>query len=340
MKTKQFIPIIILLLLSLSSCREISVSTKVNEDGSFTRIITVTGDSSDVFNPDLPYPVDDTWVQSARKDTSSDGDYILTYTKTFKDSKQLNDEIGRDTGWRKQVNREIKVRKGFGFFYSYLTYRETWEAANPFSQLDYKDYLSEEDIHWLSGYQVVTNENDSMRMIEAEDKAEQFLYEAISAEIIIALENGARSLKSEELSGYDFRLYKDSIMQKMNEWDFKSARDFIDYYVEWTGDDRVLVLHEIESSVFDEIDRDILLLENVFGMEGHQVFVEMPGLITSTNSPSINGNQVSWKMSGMSFLFQDYEMSAQTRTVNKWAFVLAGIVLLLLVVVLVLKTRK
>ena len=58
MKTQHIVLLLLFVIITFSACREISVTTKVNEDGSFTRIITITGDSADIFKKNLPYPID------------------------------------------------------------------------------------------------------------------------------------------------------------------------------------------------------------------------------------------------------------------------------------------
>jgi hypothetical protein len=341
MKTKQIlIYIAALLLISVTSCREIEVKTIVNEDGSFTRIITVTGDSSDVFKQDLPYPVDETWEKAQRKDTSDAGDYILTYTKTYENSKILNEELASDTSWRKNLDRRIDVKRGFGFFYSYLTYREVYKAANPFNLIDYREYLTEEDLIWLSGNKVALNSEDSVRIEQAEERVEKFLQEAITLEIIQVVEEGIEQLDNSSIDPKQVVLYHDSIVSMVDKWDFGSVSDFIEYYANWTGNDEVLKLYELDPPIFKEIDEDMAALEKVFEMESYRIHVEVPGLITETNSLTLKGNQVSWAVTVQSFLLRDYEMVVKSRVVNVWAFWVAGSVLLLLVIVLILKARK
>jgi len=150
MKIREILIILLFVLLIFSGCREISVTTQIHRDGSFTRIIRITGDSSSVFKGDLPYPIDSTWEQVAIKDTTRDdakGDnYILTYTKTFNSSEGFNSQIALDTSWRKRLGRQITVTNSFGFFYSYLTFREIFQPANPFTFIPYENYLTPDDL--------------------------------------------------------------------------------------------------------------------------------------------------------------------------------------------------
>ncbi len=66
----------------------------------------------------------------------------------------------------------------------------------------------------------------------------------------------------------------------------------------------------------------------------------MPGLITATNSAMLNGNQVRWEFQGGNVMVRDFEMYAESRVMNYWAFILAGLVMLALVVMLVVKAVR
>ena len=150
MKTKYFIYLLLLMSAVLSSCREISIKTTVNNDGSFTRTITIKGDSSEVHDLDLPYPVDSSWMQEIHRDTADTSVYFCTLSKSYKNVDELNSEIRNDTSWRKQIAREVTISKRFMFFYSFLTYKQVYKAANSFGT-DYRAYLNKEDILWISG---------------------------------------------------------------------------------------------------------------------------------------------------------------------------------------------
>ncbi|MFC2107069.1 hypothetical protein ACFLRY_01915 [Bacteroidota bacterium] len=339
MKSKQFLNILLILLLALTSCREITVSTIINKDGSFTRVVTITGDSSDVFKLDLPYPIDSSWIAISEKDSVNKGDYKLTYTKTFKSSKDLNDEIARDTGWRKQLDKHLEIRKSFGFFYSYPKYKEVFKAANPFSEYDYSDYLNQEDILWLSGQKVPITKADSAKLKSADDRSTEYFVDLLTIEIIKVLEKGLAELDKPELVPQDVILHKDSIKHRLND-DNENLKIFIDYYAKWIDNPAVKELNKIEPPIFQELNKKFKLLLEVMGMESYTVEVELPGIIMETNSTKLKGNKVEWKVDPMSFILEDFEMYVESRIINKWAFYVAGGVLLLLIVLLIIRIRK
>ena len=340
MKRKYIISSIFILAITLSSCRELTISTVVNQDGSFTRIVTITGDSADVFKPlNLPYPVDKTWEKEIVKDTTKDKNYILTYTKLYKNSDLINQEMSQDTSWRKKMNRTIHVGKKFVFFYSYLNYAETIKATNPFT-LDYNDYITKEDLLWLAGKKIATNSSDSAKISQAEDKALAYLLKAISGEIIHAIKTGIEQLNNPAIHPDLVENYRDSITARVDEFKFNSTLEFVDDLAKWTDNDEVLKLKEMDHTAYMELDIKIQFIEKMLDNDVYKVSVEMPGILTETNSPSTKGNIVSWNVNTYSFLFEDITMEVESRVINKWMFILAGVILLSLIGLTIFKSRK
>ncbi|MFC2102176.1 hypothetical protein ACFLS7_04205 [Bacteroidota bacterium] len=345
MKIREILILLFVVILVFSGCREISVTTQVHRDGSFTRTVTVTGDSSSVFEDgNLPYPIDSTWERVAVKDTSSDkksGDsWILTYSKTFTGSKELMSEITRDTSWRKQLQCQITVDNSFGFFYSYLTFKQVYQPANPFTFLPYQDSLTSEDLLWLSGQKTVVSPSDSNRFDEVEERAEGFLIASVTAEMEHILGNGIVRLNDSALTPGDVIRFHDSIHRYVAEWQIDQPEKFIGYLKQWSGNAAFDKLLTLEPPLFTEFSKKVDLFNNLLMMDTYPETVEMPGLIIETNSAMLKGNQVSWEIQPMCFMFTEYKMVVESRVVNNWAFVVTGIVLLLLIVVMIVKAVK
>jgi len=342
MKTQHFLIIIVMLLLSFAGCREITVKTTIHEDGSFTRLIIVRGDdSSGVFNAALPYPINASWQRSLVFDsTTKNKPYTLTYTKKYSNSDELNAEIQSDTSWRKQIVRSTHIDKRFGFFYSYLSFNETIKETNPFTNLNYHDYLTDDDINLLKGNVLLINEADSTRFELADKKAEEFIITSLSSGIALDLQKGIKQLNSPTLNHEDVLKYMDSITKKVEEFETGDNEIFIDYYASWTGNTEVLQLKEIEPPLFAESNKQMELFFQIFTMENYNQVVEMPGLLTETNSISPIGNQVNWRVDPIAFVFADYTMYAESRVVNYWAFVVTGVVILLFIILLIVKAFR
>ncbi|HSG68009.1 MAG TPA: hypothetical protein VK994_04830 [Bacteroidales bacterium] len=344
MKTKYLITTLLLMALSLSSCREITVKTKVNSDGSFTRILTLKGDINDstsvVSKSGLPYPVDDSWELTTMRDTADSTRLICIYSKNFPGDEELKSEIASDTSWMKKLDREITVKKKFMFFYSFITYREIYRKADPSGLLDYKDYMSPRDLEWLVGNKQPLNAADSTMHDSAEARAERYIMDSYRAEVLSALRNGIQRLNDPELQSFDLEAYKNDSLFVADFDDLKVHKYFIDSLVSLTGQPELHKLNDLSPPVFADLVNKIDLFEKIMMMHDYGSEVEMPGLITGTNSIEVIGNTVAWQVQPTSFYFEDYEMFVESRVVNQWAFVLSGAVLLLLIIVFVVRVFR
>lgn len=339
MRTHIIVLLLIFIIVTLSACREITVTTRVNNDGSFTRIITITGDSADLFKKDLPYPVDDSWLFEVKHD-SVDTSMFVTYTKTYTNSIDLNKEIDSDTSWKKQLRRSIEVNKKFGFFFSYLTFKEVIKSANPFTMLDYSDHLTPEELMWLNKEKLPLTEADTTIMEEIEEKALEFVGKSITEELIVHFEEGIKKLNDPAVNPGIIRLHYDSILAHVYEWEFENSSALIDNIAIWSDESRVLDIKQFFPELFADFNKKVELFDNVLQMEIYDQVVEMPGIITETNSPGLIGNQVSWDVDSDCFLFNDYTMYVESRVVNVWSFILLGLVLVSLIIFLTIKSFR
>ncbi len=339
MKTKHLIYMVLLIGFALSSCREITIKTTINNDGSFTRLITLKGDSADVIKLDLPYPVDSSWVREFYSDTSDTTKYICTYTKTYKNDDLLNAEIHNDTSWRSQIQRDVEISKRFMFFYSFITYRQVYKAANPMAE-DYHGYLNNEDLLWLSEVKTQQSKKDSIRYDSADARLDRYWTNALLIGIMDDLEKGLNQLDEPGLKDFDLSLYRDSIAANVMKWSDGKFEVAIDALVAWSGNPELARLHDIEPPVFQDLDELNIYIAKLIFAEKYTLEAEMPGLITETNATMMHGNTVSWDIAPLSFYFEDYEMTVESRVVNYWAFIVSGIVILLLLIALIVKLFK
>jgi len=346
MKTKYIISLLLTISFMLSSCREVNVKTKVNSDGSFSRIITVSGDSSGVVRMDFPYPIDSTWITEMSRDTIDSTQFIRTYTRHYRNDDLLQQEIKNDTGWWRKIERSIEISKRFRFFYSFVSYKEIYKAANPSTLLDYRDYLSNEDLQWISG-RIPLSKNDSLILEEIGKKIESYTDDTFVEEFIFALQNGLQNIDDPSVQSIDVGLYRDSIQKYVfskllaGEGDYeKQMVQSFDMLAQWTQNKKVLQLHKVSPPVFEDLLNKIEMFELLLNMENFSIEVEMPGLITETNSYNLIGNTVRWRVDNDTFYFEDLEMYVESRVVNYWAFVLSGIIVLLLLIALIVKLLK
>ena len=311
----------------------------MNPDGSFTRIVTVTGDSAEVFSRNLPFPVDETWEKSFSRDSTDSTKYIMRYTKFYKNSERLKEEIKSDTSAYSIIKKDISIRKNFRFFYSYLTYEEVYKALYPFC-LDYKDYFTENDLQLSTGMLNPQSPEDSLAYENADTRVENYLLAAAFKEVDSIIRSGISKLDDPRLNAVDMSLYQDSLRKILINLDFEHGEDFIDSLINWSGNEDLKLLTTIDPPLFAEFDRRTELWQKALDLDGYAVEVELPGLITVTNSNMLKGNEVRWEFRSTVLFFRDTVFFVESRVINYWAFIIAGIVLFALVIVLVVKAVR
>lgn len=93
--------------------------------------------------------------------------------------------------------------------------------------------------------------------------------------------------------------------------------------------DKLSQSQSLDSLAYEEIDHRYNRMQSITSNTyGNQLL--MPGIITSTNAKSMNGNILSWEIEPGEFFFYDFVMSAESRMMNKWAFWTSGFIVLLL----------
>lgn len=338
MKTNvQILAFLAIVMLVFSSCRELTVTTQVHRDGSFTRIITVTGDSTEVLGDGFPFPVDETWVKTTSRDTAEKTKFIVQYSKSYKKDEELNKEIGLDTSKYRILDKEISIKKRFGFFYSYLTFKEVYKCANPFGNLDYKKYISGDALRMANGEEQVITPADSAFKKDSEDKILVYLEESVASELESITKEGIKKLNDPVLNLVDPAIYHDSLVVALDKSNFNKGSDVLGFYRKWSGADAFSRLDSLQPALFEEFDRKLEKLDDIFNLPGYTEEVEMPGLVTGTNSATLIGNKASWDFEAFPLFATDREFRIESRVVNYWAFGLAGIVLLGMIVFLVVK---
>lgn len=340
MDIKHFIYGFISLLLIFSGCREITVRTTINKDGSFTRQIRITGDSSELYTGNLPYPVDSSWTRELSRDTTDVKKYALTYTRYYGSMDVLSKELDGDSSWISRLNRKTNISKRFGLFYTYLTFSETYPAANPFQKISFSDYLTPQEVAILKGDALLLTKQDSLQKEAADEKMEEYLLHTLAKEVTDVLTDGIRQLDHAGLRPEDIEPYQDSLMRKLSDWNFQSPDEFIGYYSEWSGNPVFDELSKLEPPIFEALNAQMDFFEKILMMQEYTQEVEMPGLLIATNSHTITANRVSWEVKPDLFLLTDYEMTAESRVVNNWAFIGGAFLLLTLLVFLLAKNRR
>jgi hypothetical protein len=348
---------IFLLILSMGSCLDYTVTTRVNRDGSIFRQYRVRGDSAKIFKGSLMIPsgsewkISHNWGPKNEKDTAS-GEKQYTYlaSRTFRDIDELNSWLATDTAWG-SLKPDIRLKKQFRWFYTYYTYSEIYPMSFPFQKVPVDSFLtgleqslimdddrtayspdSNKLIWRVKGSEYTYTPADSVKMKKLREKCEQKFIGWMNASII---EDYIDLLKKN---------FKDEaviieLSKKKEAWknagvpriDFNKNVDFtsIDFLNaigdSITGSGRLKELYEKNAGIFEEFISKLRKVENFGYDDSYTHVLSLPGKLYFTNSDNVGLNDLEWHVENMFFFMKDYEMKASSRVANLWIMVLSGL---------------
>ncbi len=348
MKLKRshiFISLIAVILMALTGCREITTSTRIFSDGSCERTVLIEGDSSDVFSGSYPLPLDSSWTFEIKKDSSEKVKYFYSATKSFKRVSDLNNEYLYDSvSTFSKVDRSIKLKKHFRWFFTILTYQEIYRDVNPFKQIPISNYLSDDEINilfadddnpkYFSGKDSIKNAETKN---EVEEKFETWFGINIFEEFYQAFLQGAAQLGDSNLTQEKILSKKDILTKTVLadtisffEIDEDNLLDSLINICENTFQTPdVLKLLEKGNDTFQELKNKLAAFE-IFWTEGYTNKVFMPGRLIDANAEAVESNKVVWEVEVGNFFLRDFEMRAESRIVNRWAIPVTAVILVVI----------
>ncbi len=363
-------PVLFFFLL-LSGCLEYTVTTRVQPDGSLERVFTVRGDSSDIFDgsmmvpPDTSWTITTKWEEVMKEDSTMDKQFVYTARKHFADAAMLNNEIHSDSAVVLHVNPFVRIKKRFRWFYTFIQYTETYPAWFPFRSVPYTKYLTSDEMQAMlqegeDTYVFLPKEDrytrrdeiDTIPVLSPEDsaRAEKKLkdieirftewqvdnilidFNEILIDVMDSLGMEA-GLKSRYLEIQD--TLKGVILTK--DPDKLSSEKLVHITTELMQDTALNSIFPDSAGHFKHFDRK---LDKEVPFDNYTNHVVMPGLLIATNAETVSGNKASWEFMYFPFYADDYHMTAESRIINKWAIVLTGIIVLVLLTGLVISLVK
>ncbi len=313
----------------LPGCLEIETRTRVNADGTVLRTQVLTGDSTEVEEGAFPFPVDSTWTFSLAR--TEKGEFRRMAEKLFRNVEELNRDA--DDTSRLNVRSRTVVQKRFLWFFTEYTYRETYLRSNPFNAVPLTDYVPQELVdRYLRGElpdKQFASRGDSLALHDAGMRFQEWQQRGAFEAYYAELAKGVEALHDRILTDSMLAAHKEELFGRTRDWILGSGN--MDTLA-------IIVGHALNSRRIPEAEA--LNREGFAGYRTKAAFVEylhahpytarieMPGLVLDTNAPSIEGNELSWKDVLNYAYLSDYDVWAKSRTVNWWAVIASGCVVL------------
>ncbi|MEW6196387.1 MAG: hypothetical protein AB1521_14655 [Bacteroidota bacterium] len=310
--------------LFVSGCKEYTTKTKINSDGSCERVVIVEGDTTGIALLPFPVPTEKSWSIKTKKSYRDSSKFIFTASKIFNDVNELNEEYS-DSG---KIGVAIKFDKKFRWFYTYYEYEETYKSFLPYKMIPLNEYLTE------SEYKSFLNDDTTKALKERLGKyaGENFLEYFLSNFL-----EKCKQYNIDEVNERSIKEKKQVILEYIdhNESDGSKLTLFLK---ETFNSDAILNLQPFVEKMLREIKKKMEWITGASGAYTNQV--TMPGMILSTNSKSINGNTVEWKVYAERFLYDDFVMKVESRSANLASFIITGILTVGLLIALIIPKWK
>jgi len=354
MKTNKLVNIslsIILMITLLASCKNKNYvnSTEVFSDGSCIKNMSVNGDSSVAFSQEFPVLINSTWEKNVEIVNKDEKVYKLEVTKHFKNVNDINLETPNDSDTWSKLEHSIELDKKFRWFYTYLTYKETYKKANPFELIPVTDYISRDELLILTGeYTEYLAGRDSAEIEKIRDqitsKAFTWIQASIFKEFSKTLISNIGVIGNPKVTAESINKNKDTVLTylKLKEEDISDVLFEVDsmltIYSICLNTNDFKKLSPSKSKAFDEYIEKGKKLELLFDMmaDNAKSSVIMPGLLINSNCKTVIGNEIQWEFSPLKSFFGNYEISVTSRIINRWAFIVSAAFLIFLIAGLVI----
>jgi hypothetical protein len=334
-KRKSIKVILSLILVFVVSCDEPEtvVTNYVHPDGSVTRKIEIKNGKNNFKKSDFQVPLDSTWIVKDSIEINQKGDtaWIKRAVKQFKNVDEINIAYKNDSGANKSYSRNAGFRKRFKWFNSEYRFSERIEKISAFGH-PVKDYLNNEELLFFYS-------PESLKQ-EKENGPDSLKYRALSDSVknktdkwtirnFISEWTGEFSRLTEGKAGTD--ISRESLKAREAELEKIIAENDKKFDSLWANG---VILKKFigETNALrykSEADSAMKLAESIIinNFKDYSLRIVMPGKLIGTNGFIDSSNTLLWPVKSDYFLNEPYEMWAESKTTNSWAWVVSGLFL-------------
>lgn len=330
------------------SCEEPEtvVTNYIHRDGSVTRVIEMRSFEKDFTVPNVQVPYDSTWSirdSAGMPDENSDTLWVRRAEKTFMSSDEINLDYINDSSHNEMITRSVSFEKQFRWFNTEYRFSENIGKLMKFG-LPMKDFLNEEEFAFFFSPEYTIEElkdgPDSLRIRRMrksiDEKAQTWLIKSMISEWIGQLgilgggeaEQLVSDLRSREPGIYD-------LLNTRYSNDFDNLWEAGVIQKDLMGEENARLFRAEADSALSIATGYILS-----DFKEYSVRIVMPGRLTGTNGFMDSTKILLWPVSSDYFLTEPYEMWAESKEANIWAWVVSALFLAFVLTGVIIRTIK
>lgn len=336
MKAKSLKFTVAFILALIASCDEPEtvVTDIVYPDGSVMRKIEMKNMANKFEISRVQVPFDSTWsIRDSLEINGKDTIWVKRAEKLFRNTDEINNEYITDSSYNRNVKRRAGFTHTFRWFNTEYRFSERvekkLEAGYPVS-----DFLNQEEMAWFYSPESINEEKkngpDSTRYRAFDDtirtKTDLWATKSLVSEWIYVFSEFAKGKTGDEMSFESLKKRESEFMEiikKADDGKFDSLWKNGILLKKFIGESNALKYKT-------EADTALAIVTNRFfvNFSDYTQRIVMPGILTGTNGVIDSAGVLTWPVQSDYFMSEDYTMWAESRTPNRWAWIVTGIFLL------------
>lgn len=348
MKSKTIKSVLITVLLIVFSCDEpeTTVTNIVHSDGSVSRKIEMRNHKNNFKISDLQVPFDSTWII---KDTIEIGEkkdttFIKTAEKQFKNVGEINKSYLSDKGANKEIKRKAIFIKKFKWFNTEYRFSEVIDKKMS-NGYPIKDFLNQEELNYFYSPESVNNEKingkDSLKYKALVDtikkKTDYWTGKSLISEWIYDFSGLVRGKAANDLTEASLKKNENEFVKLLEKYDnkFDSLWKAGVILKEMIGEDNAVKFKT-------EADSAIAIVTQYLtaDFKEYSVRIVMPGKVIGTNGFIDKSDALLWPVKSDYFFTEPYEMWAESKIANKWAWIVTGVFVIFVITGLAIRLLR
>ncbi len=346
MKTLKTVLLVVLLIGFSCDEPKTTVTNIVHPDGSVTRKIEMRNSKNLFKLSDQQVPFDSTWVI---KDTivigvKSDTTWIKTAEKLFRNVEEINNSYLTNKGANKEFKRESAFNKRFRWFNTEYRFSE---AIDKIMSHGYpvKDFLNHEELEYFYSPENITSEKlrsaDSLKYRALEDtlkkKTDLWLEKSLVSEWVYEFSRLIAGKPGNDLSSESLKAREDEFLKIIAKYDNKFDSLWANGVIlkEMIGEKNAIIYKT-------EADTSIAIVTRILStnFKDYSVRIVMPGKVIGTNGFIDKTEALLWPVKSDYFFTEPYEMWAESKVTNRWAWIVTGFFILFVVTGLLIRVFR
>jgi len=348
MKSKSTRIVIAFVLIMIVSCDEPEtiVTNYVHSDGSITRKIEMRNSKNNFKKSDIQVPFDNTWTVKDSLEISRKGDttWIKKAEKLYKNVAEINLDYKSDSGANKGIPRQAGFKKSFKWFNTEFRFSERIDRKFSFGY-PIKDFLNGEELLYFYSPENLKHGKesgpDSLKYKalskSVKEKTDNWTYKNIVSEWIgvfskLTAGKAGNDMKTESLKARENEIIK---IATDNQEKFDSLWSNGYLLKKFIGESNALKYKTEADSAF-KIVTDNLMID----FKSYSVRIVMPGKLLGTNGFIDSSQVLLWPVESDYFLSEPYEMWAESKVTNTWAWIVSGLFLAFVITGVIVRLIK